>query len=72
MNRHVDSTTVSGNRTLLFGQFDKYLITEVSEIRIDNFFEVYADQDQAPFRAILRTDGQLIDAGQHPIAALVH
>jgi len=72
LNHHMDSTCASGNNILLFGQFDKYLITEAGTVRIQAFQESsgVAEADQTQFRSVQRVDGQLVDEGQHPIAVL--
>ncbi len=71
-NQDMDSTISSGKKTLLYGQFSKYKIRDVGEIRLRRLVERYADSDQEGFVAFARGDGNLLDAGTHPVKVLVH
>ena len=57
---------------MLFGDFSKYHIRDVMEVRLVRLDEVYAEYAQVAFLAFSRHDGLLLDAGTHPIKALVH
>lgn len=60
-----------GNQALLYGQFSNYWIRRVMGMIVMRLTERYADMGQVAFLAFLRTDGRMIDAGQHPIKAFV-
>ena len=62
----------AGNKSVLFGDFSKYHIRDVMEVRLVRLDEVYAEYAQVAFLAFSRHDGLLLDAGTHPIKALVH
>ena len=54
-------------KTILFGDFSKYLIRQVRGIFLFRFAEKYMDAGQIGFLALARYDGNLLDAGTHPI-----
>lgn len=66
INQHVASIA-TGAKAILFGQFSKYKIRDVSTLRMRRLVERFADTDQEGFVAFFRTDGGLLDAGQHPV-----
>jgi len=53
--------------SVLFGDFQNYFIRRVAGIQILRLTERFADSNQVAFLAFQRWDGQLIDAGTHPI-----
>lgn len=56
-------------RSLAFGQFKKYIIRDVAgSAVVVRLTEMYALQNETAFVAFLRSDGNLVDAGTHPIA----
>lgn len=57
--------------TVLFGQLDKYTIRRVKELGIITLRERYADYGQLGLIGFSRADGQLLDAGTHPICYLI-
>ena len=57
-------------KTVLFGNFKNYYIRRVSGARVLRLTERYADYNQVGFVAFQRWDGNLIDAGTHPIKYL--
>jgi HK97 family phage major capsid protein len=61
------TTPATGVKSILFGDFSKYLIRDVSDIRLVRMDERYADYDQVGFTAFMRSDGDLLDAGTHPV-----
>lgn len=69
-NNDMASTLTATYKTALFGDFSKYVIRRVRGIRLRRLVERYADYDQEGFVAFLRADGNLIDAGTHPIKYL--
>jgi HK97 family phage major capsid protein len=58
-------------KTVLFGQFSKYTVRRVRELAIVKLSERYADYGQVAFIGFARYDGQLMDAGTHPVKYLV-
>lgn len=54
-------------KSILFGDFDKYKIRRVMEMTLLRLTERYAEVGQVGFLMFARFDGQLIDAGTHPI-----
>jgi HK97 family phage major capsid protein len=63
-------TAGSGNNTVLFGDFSKYVIRRVKELGIITLRERFADYGQLALIGFSRADGQLLDAGTHPICYL--
>lgn len=59
------------NKTVLFGQMDKYLVRQVKELSILRLVERFADFGQVAFIGFARYDGNLLDAGTHPVKYLV-
>lgn len=58
-------------KTVLFGQLKKYTIRRVRELAIVKLSERYADYGQVAFIGFARYDGQLMDAGTHPVKYIV-
>lgn len=54
-------------KSVLFGDFGKYLIRRVKDITLLRLNERWADAHQVGFLAFCRFDGDLLDAGTHPI-----
>jgi len=65
------TTPATSVKSILFGDFSKYLIRDVAEVRLVRMDERYADVDQVGFTAFMRSDGDLLDAGTHPVKHLV-
>jgi HK97 family phage major capsid protein len=57
-------------KTVLFGDFTNYFIRRVAGVQVLRLTERYADYNQVGFLAFQRWDGQLVDAGTHPIKYL--
>jgi HK97 family phage major capsid protein len=57
--------------TALFGALDKYVIRRVKELGIITLRERFADYGQLGLIGFSRADGQLLDAGTHPICYLI-
>jgi HK97 family phage major capsid protein len=66
INNDVDQIAVN-NKTVFFGALDKYLIRRVKELGIMRLNERFADYGQVAFIGFARYDGNLIDAGTHPV-----
>ncbi len=62
----------SGNKPILFGDFSKYYIRRVAGVQVLRLAERYADYNQVGFLAFERWDGNLVDAGTHPLKHLVN
>jgi HK97 family phage major capsid protein len=59
-------------KSVFFGDFSKYLIRDVLDIVLLRLDELYAQYQQVCFLAFSRHDGDLLDAGQHPIKYFVN
>jgi len=57
-------------KTVLFGALAKYLMREVLGVTLVRMNERYADYHQVAFVAIMRFDGDLLDAGTNPVKYL--
>jgi HK97 family phage major capsid protein len=62
----VAASTGSG-KSILFGQLSKYLVRDVRDIALLRLDELYAEYHQVAFLAFSRSDGDLLDAGTHPV-----
>lgn len=58
-------------KTMLFGDFSKYIIRDVLDITLRRLDERFADLHQVAFVAISRNDGQVLEAGTNPIKHLI-
>lgn len=72
INNDMDGSPASGDKSVLFGAFSKYLIREVAEVTVRRSEHFRFDYDQEAFVANIRFDGNLLDAGVAPIKHLVH
>ena len=61
------ATPAGGTKSFVFGLLSKYLIRDVDDLRLVRMDERYADYDQVGFTAFMRSDGDLLDAGTHPV-----
>jgi len=66
INQDMASVTSTG-KCLLFGDFSKYWIRDVREVTMLRLDERFAEFLQVAFLAFMRTDGDLLDAGTHPV-----
>lgn len=55
---------------IAYGDISKYMIRDVAGFTMLRLVERYADYHQVGFVAFLRTDGDLLDAGQGPVKKL--
>lgn len=69
-NADMASSMVADAKVLLFGDFSKYKVRQVRDIRFYRLQERYRDYDQDGFVAFLRADGDEVDAGVAPIKVL--
>lgn len=61
------ATVATGTKSVLFGNLSKYLIRDCREVTLIRLDERYADYHQVGFLAFARSDGDLLDAGTHPV-----
>jgi HK97 family phage major capsid protein len=66
INQDMASMTITG-KSILFGDFSKYLIRDVRDFTLLRLDERFAEFLQVAFLAFLRTDGDLLNAGTVPI-----
>ncbi len=68
VNQHMAPAAASGaGKSILFGQLSKYLYREVRDIEVMRLDELYAEYYQVAFVGFARMDGDLLDAGTHPV-----
>jgi HK97 family phage major capsid protein len=65
------ATLATGHKTVLFGQLNKYVVRRVKELAIMRLVERGADYGQVWFIGFARYDGNLLDAGTHPVKYLL-
>jgi HK97 family phage major capsid protein len=70
INQHMASAAAASAFTMLYGQLNKYKVRDVRQLRFRRLVERYADADQEGFVAFFRSDGNLLDAGTHPVKSL--
>jgi HK97 family phage major capsid protein len=65
------ASLATGNKTILFGAFNKYIVRRVREFVVRRSDELYLEADQAVFVGFARFDGELLDtaAVKHLIQA---
>ena len=61
------ATMAASAKSLIFGNIKKYMIRRVRNVTVRRLTERYADYDQTAFLALARYDGDLLDAGTHPV-----
>lgn len=57
-------------KTVLFGDHSKYVIRQVKDLSVLRLVERYAEKGQIGFVGFARFDGNLLDAGTHPVKYL--
>jgi HK97 family phage major capsid protein len=63
-----DVATMAANaKSILFGDMSKYVIRDVMELMLIRFGETYMASGQIGYVCFMRTDGNLVDAGMHPV-----
>lgn len=65
-----NATDNDTDKSLLFGDFKKYIIRQVRNMRIVRLNERYGELDQTAFVVFLRVDGDLLNAGTNPVKYL--
>jgi HK97 family phage major capsid protein len=61
------ATMATSGKSVLFGDFSKYIIRDVADVSLLRLDERFAEFHQVAFLAFSRHDGDLLDAGTHPI-----
>lgn len=61
------ATVATTVKSILFGNFSKYLIRDVRDVTLLRLDERFAELGQVAFLAFSRHDGALLDAGTHPV-----
>lgn len=69
INQHMAAPTAS-QKAMLYGLLKKYLIRDVRDITLVRLDERYAELGIVAFLAFSRHDGDLLDAGTHPVKYL--
>lgn len=64
------ATIATTNKTVAFGQLDKYLVRQVKDLSIIRLDERFIDFGQVAYVGFARYDGNLLDAGTHPVKFL--
>ena len=67
INQSMVSLGVNTQKGILFGDFKKYIVRRVRPTVLIRLVERYADYHQIGYLAFERLDGNLLDAGTHPI-----
>ena len=67
---HLSASPTSASKVVLFGDLGKYMIRDVMDITLTVLRELYAGNHQIGYVAVLRTDGDLLDAGTRPVKYL--
>lgn len=70
VNNHMAQMT-TGNKSILFGNFRKYIVRAINGITLVRLTERYAERGQVGLFAFTRRDGRAIDPGTNPIKHLV-
>jgi HK97 family phage major capsid protein len=65
------TTPATGVKSILFGDFSKYIVRDVRDITLLRLDERFAELHQVAYLAFSRHDGDLLDAGTHPVSYLV-
>ncbi len=71
INQHMASIATT-NKSVLFGDFQKYFIRRVAGVMVLRLTERFAELNQTAFVAFERMHAGLVDAGTHPIKYLQH
>lgn len=70
INDHM-ADVATGQKTMLFGRLSSYKLRMVRRIRFRRLEERFADNDQVAFVMFVQADGNLLNAGDDPVAYLV-
>jgi len=64
------TSPATARNTVAFGRLDKYLIRRVKDLAVLKLVERFAEYGQVAFIGFARYDGNLLDAGTHPVKYL--
>lgn len=67
INQDMASGTTNSAKIMLFGDFSKYVIRQVQDMRIVRLNERFGDTDEVGFVVFFRVDGDLLNAGKNPV-----
>lgn len=68
---NTDMPAATGSlKPVLYGDFQKYVIRQVNGMTVMRSEERYMEYNQVAFVGIIRADGNLVDAGTHPVKYL--
>jgi HK97 family phage major capsid protein len=70
VNNDMANAVTTGQKTVLFGMLKKYKIRRVKGLSVLRLTERFADFGQVAFIGFARYDGNLLDAGTHPVKYL--
>ena len=62
INNNMASSIATTNKTILFGDFEKYIIRDSSQLLIRRLDERYADENATGFMALGRRDGRVLQS----------
>lgn len=68
INQDMAYGATNSAKIALFGDFKKFIIRQVADMRIIRLNERFADTDEVGFVVFFRWDSKVLDAGGHPIA----
>ncbi len=71
VNQDMDGTA-SGVRSVRYGDLSNYHVRDAGNVIVLRLEERYVERLQVGFLAFLRSDGDLVDAGTHPVKHLIH
>lgn len=70
VNQDMASSIAASAISVIFGELSAYKIRQVGQIQLRRLDERFADTNQTGFLAIIRGDGNLLDAGDSPVKKL--
>lgn len=70
INQDMASSIATTAITVLFGELSSYKVRQVGQVVLRRLDERFADTNQTGFLAIVRGDGNLLDAGDNPVKKL--
>lgn len=71
INNDMASSIATTNTTMLYGQFERFKIRLIQELRLTMTDQRYWEYDQTAFAAYMDFDTDLIDAGTNPVKKMV-
>jgi HK97 family phage major capsid protein len=70
INQSMASSIAASAISVLYGELPAYKVRQVGQVVLRRLDERFADTNQTGFLAIMRGDGNLLDAGDHPVKKL--